>query len=59
LVDARHGGPRPASDVADEPLLEAAAAIGPTLEGKTVRQRNPHPPGSLARLSWIVARLGG
>jgi hypothetical protein len=40
-------------------LLEAAAAIGPTLEGKTARQRNPHPHGSLAWLSWIVARLGG
>jgi hypothetical protein len=59
LVDARAGGPRPASDVADGDLIEAAAAIGPTLEGKTAKQTNPHPPGSLAWLSWIVARLGG
>ena len=59
LVDARDGGPRPASDVADQDLITAAEAIGPTLEGKTARQKNPHPPRSLAWLSWIVARLGG
>ena len=59
LVDARDGGFRPASDVADGSTLEAAAAIGPTLEGKTPRQQNPHPPHSLPWLSWIVARLGG
>jgi hypothetical protein len=59
LVDARDGGPRPASDVAGHAELEAAAALGPTLEGKTDRQRNPHPSYSLAWLSWIVARLGG
>jgi hypothetical protein len=59
LVDARDGGPRPASDAADAGLIEAAAAIGPTLEGKTARQQNPHPPNSLAWLAWIVSRLGG
>jgi len=59
LVDARDGGPRPASDVADQDLILAAEAIGPTLEGKTARQKNPHPLHSLAWLSWIVARLGG
>jgi class 3 adenylate cyclase len=45
--------------VAEPAVLQAAAAIGPTLEGKTQRQKNPHPPGSLPWLSWIVARLGG
>jgi hypothetical protein len=59
LVDARDGGPRPASDVADAALIGAAEAIGPTLQGKTARQQNPHPPRSLAWLAWIVARLGG
>jgi len=59
LVDARDGGTRPASDVADGQTLDAAEAIGPTLEGKTQRQKNPHPPRSLPWLSWIVARLGG
>jgi DDE family transposase len=59
LVDARDGSERPASDIADEPMIEAALAIGPTLEGKTARQHNPHPPRSLGWLAWIVARLGG
>ena len=44
LVDARDGSPRPATDVIDPVLLPAAEAIGPTLEGKTERQKNPHPP---------------
>jgi hypothetical protein len=39
--------------------MAAAEVIGPTLEGKTERQKNPHPPRSLAWLAWIVARLGG
>ena len=59
LVDARDGSPRPATDVIDPALLPAAEAIGLTLEGKTERQKNHHPPYSLAWLAWIVARLGG
>ena len=59
LVDARDGSARPATDVIDASVLPAAEAIAPTLEGKTVRQHNPHPRHSLAWLSWIIARLGG
>jgi Transposase DDE domain len=59
LVDARDGSTRPASDVADQGLIAAAEAIGPTLEGKTARQKNPHKRASLAWLAWITARLGG
>jgi len=59
LVDARNGGNRPATDVADPAILDAAEAIGPTLERNTARQKNPHPPRSLSWLSWIIARLGG
>ena len=59
LVNARDGGPRPATDVIDAALLPAADAIGATLERKTARQQNPHPRHSLAWLAWIVARLGG
>jgi hypothetical protein len=59
LVDARDGSNRPARDVASEAEITAAAALCPTLEGKTERQRNPHPKNGLAWLSWIVARLGG
>jgi hypothetical protein len=59
LVDARDGSSRPASDVADEEVIVAAEAIGPTLEGNTARQKNPYKPRTLGWLSWIVARLGG
>jgi hypothetical protein len=59
LVDARDGSTRPATDVIALADIEAAAAMSPTLEGGTARQKNPHPHGSLAWLSWITARLGG
>jgi hypothetical protein len=59
LVDARDGGPRPMNDVLDHNLIQAVAAIGKTREGATQRQKNPHAEGSLAWLSWNVARYGG
>lgn len=59
LVDARDGSARPATDVIDGHEIEAAAAIGASLEGATVRQKNQHSKGSLAWLAWITARLGG
>jgi hypothetical protein len=33
--------------------------VQPTLEGKTEKQKNPHPPNTLAWAAWIIARLGG
>jgi len=64
LVHARDGvhGPAPprpmldAFDAEDAPLLEAFCA---RLQGKTERQKNPHPKGSLAYAAWVCARLGG
>ena len=60
LVQDRDGlAKRPLQDVfqsADQPALEAASA---QLEGKTEKQQNPHPKGSLAFASWVCARLGG
>ena len=50
---------RPMTDVfdaADQPVIET---IGKTLQGRTQRQRNPHPSGSLAHATWVCARLGG
>ena len=58
-LPGRVGSARPATDLIDGGLIEPAAAIGASLEGKTERQKNPHAEGSLAWLSWIVARLGG
>jgi Transposase DDE domain len=59
LVDARDGSPRPASDVIDENLEVPLQVLSRSLEGKTERQKNPHPPKSLAFVSWVAARLGG
>ena len=33
--------------------------LGPTLEGRTQKQKNPHEAGSLGWAAWIIARLGG
>jgi hypothetical protein len=43
-------------DPADQSILEA---VSERLEGKTARQKNPHPKGSLGFASWVMARLGG
>ena len=45
-----------AIDPAHEPAL---TALNEKLEGRTEKLKNPHAQGSLAWLSWIVARLGG
>ncbi len=59
LVDARDGGKRPMSDVLDPQLQSAVAILVQSREGATAKQKNPHPAGSLAWLSWVVARYGG
>jgi hypothetical protein len=60
LVKARDGTTgqnlADAFDPADQPILEA---VSTQLEGKTDRQKNPHPKGSLAFASWVIGRLGG
>jgi hypothetical protein len=60
LVHARNGDTgqklTDAIDARDEPLVERLVR---KLEGKTEKLKCPHAPGSLARLSWVVARLGG
>jgi len=59
LVDARDGSQRPASDVIDPAFDDALVRLSRSLEGKTARQKNPHPACSLAFVAWITARLGG
>lgn len=48
-----------ASNVFDEAEMDTLAALCPTLEGATERQRNTHPPHNLAWAAWSIARLGG
>lgn len=59
LVDARNGSPRPPADVIDDAFAPALERLSKKLEGKTLRQKNPHPRESLAFVAWIAARLGG
>lgn len=60
LVSERDGQlKRPLEDVFHPDERDALEAACSTLEGKTARQKNPHPPGTLAYASWVCARLGG
>lgn len=60
LVKGRDGADRRSLTDAFEPddqrILDA---ICEKLEGKTIRQKNPHPKGTLAFAAWVIARLGG
>jgi hypothetical protein len=60
LVRARDGQvPQSARDLFDPGQIELLAALQLQLEGRTARQKNPHPPETLAWAAWIIARLGG
>jgi len=60
LVRERDGAAgRPLQDVLDGEDQQALEAICQSLEGKTEKQKNPHPKASLAYVSWVCARLGG
>lgn len=60
LVLARDGTvDRPATDVVAADQLPMLEALQLRLEGKTVKQKNPHATHSIAWLAWIIARLGG
>jgi hypothetical protein len=60
LVHERDGAAkRPLEDALDPEDRPALEAVCKSLEGKTERQKNPHPKGSLAFTAWVFARLGG
>lgn len=61
LVHARdeRGHKYPATRVFAPDDLAVLVHIIAHLEGKTARQKNPHPPQTLAWASWAIARLGG
>ncbi len=60
LVKGRDGADQrrlnDAFEAEDQRILEAVCG---KLEGKTIRQKNPHPKGTLAFAAWVIARLGG
>jgi hypothetical protein len=60
LVQERNGQHKLEARVAfSEEEIDTVERLLPKLEGRTERQRNPHPPRSLAQASWVIARLGG
>jgi Transposase DDE domain len=60
LVQARDGrSGEPASLAFTEAEIGALDALVPRLEGKTAKQKNPHPSRSLAWAAWVIAKLGG
>ena len=60
LVAERDGkARRPLTDVFDPDDQPALERVCRSLEGKTERQKNPLPSGSLAYAAWVFARLGG
>lgn len=60
LVGDREGQlQRPAEDVFEAEEVVLLQHLQPRLEGKTEKQKNPYPRGSLAWGGWMIARLGG
>lgn len=49
----------PATRVFSAGEVEFLHVLVKSLEGKTDKQKNPHPPDTLAWAAWCVARLGG
>lgn len=48
-----------ASRVFDPEQIKVLHALQKKLQGRTIKQQNPHPPDSLAWAGWTIARLGG
>jgi len=59
LVQARNGGSQLAADVFTPTEIAVLDALNAAREGKTAKQKNPHPRHSLSWASWIIARMGG
>ena len=60
LLQARDGASQQnILDCFSQEDAELVQKLNPRLEGKTLKQKNPHPPDSLAFATWVIARLGG
>jgi len=60
LVQARDGrDSQPASLAFDQHEIKLIAILNQQMQGNTARQKNPHPPNSLAWAAWVIAKLGG
>lgn len=59
LARSAEGQGPPASRVFEPEQIEILHALQKKLQGSTTKQKNPHPPNSLAWAAWTIARLGG
>ena len=59
LTVARKGKDQIVSVVFNEEECQALSKLQIKLEGKTIKQKNPHSPTLLSWAAWIIARLGG
>lgn len=60
LVQARDGRDAQPADLAFAPHeIKLIALLNYKMQGNTPRQKNPHPPNSLAWAAWVIAKLGG
>jgi len=59
LALANNDDATPASRVFDPEQIGVLHALQKKLQGRTLKQQNPHAPQSLAWSAWTIARLGG
>lgn len=60
LINARDGQTQqPATDTFDDDEVAVLEKLQGKFQGKTAKQKNPHPMHSMAWASWTIARLGG
>jgi len=59
LTLGRENAAETADLVFDSPRQIFLEHLVTTLEGRTAKQKNPHPIRSLAWVAWLIARLGG
>jgi hypothetical protein len=60
LVHARDGTSlQPATAALSADQISFVEKLNLKIQGKTARQRNPHPPASMAWAAWVIAKLGG
>lgn len=60
LVHARDGKSlQPADAAFSDDQVSFIERLNLKIQGKTARQKNPHPTASLAWAAWVIAKLGG
>lgn len=59
LARASQHDTQPASHVFDDRELQVLDALQARLQGRTEKQKNPYPHGTLRWAAWSIARLGG